>query len=473
MEHATDTAPAAPERAEPPRRWRSLAERRADAARARIDEQRARLQAERERLETEAEHARLRALLDEQTTTAATKRRNHRRTLRQRVSLAVVLAAANVGVNGAAVLGQILALMYGLKWEWWQAVPLAVVVESVAVNVGYLAHDKMIKGFSAYGLRLLSYAIGVGVGVFNYSHNSGLSQTEDFAGVFGAASVLSPVLWQIYSQWRHWETMREQGLLEQRPLRFPLLRWVIPSLRSETWAAFKHGVAEDIRSPQVALAEIRAMSATDAAWRGIGDVRAGLVDVQGNVLTVAELVIAEMDARDAVNTSAPIEAPPIVTREITQAVTELVTAEAAPGNDEVNTSATIECTPEPSAADLTPVTGAVTSDAADADDDEQDSDRVRPDEQDNRNAEKWIRGCIRNGRTPTYGDVAERYKFSRGWARLRVQAARAEMTTKGYRFLPGNVVQAPTKSVTANGSRSEHSEDIEMTTIGSAGGDER
>ncbi|WP_326646030.1 DUF2637 domain-containing protein [Streptosporangium sp. NBC_01755] len=469
MEHATDTAPAAPERAEPSRRlWRSRAERRADAARARIDEQRARQQAERERLETESEHARLRAQLDEQTTTAAAKRRDQRRTLRQRISLAVVLAAANIGVNAAAVLGQILALMYGLDWKWWQAVPLAVVVESVAVNVGYLAHDKMIKGFSAYGLRLLSYAIGVGVGLFNYSHNSGLTETKEFAGVFGAASVLSPVLWQIYSQWRHWESMREQGLLEQRPLRFPLLRWVIPSLRAETWAAFKYGVAEDIRSPQVALAEIRAMSAMDAAWRGLGDARDGLIRAQGDVLTVTQLVIADLEAaRDAVNTSATIGAPAIVAREVTQAVTGPVTVEVAPANDAVNTSATIECSPEVPASDPAPVTAAVTSDAGD---DDPDSDRDRPDEQDNRDAEKWIRACIRKGRTPTYGDVVERYKFSRGWARLRVQAARAEMTAKGYRFLPANVVQSPAEPVTANGSRSVHAEDIDMTAVGSAGG---
>ncbi|MER5420294.1 hypothetical protein [Streptosporangium roseum] len=464
MENATDMAPAAPERAEPSRRlWRSRAERRADAARARIDEQRARQQAERERLETESEHAKLRAELAEQSDTAAAKRRAQRRTLRQRVSLAVVLAAANIGVNAAAVLGQILALMYGLDWEWWQAVPLAVVVESVAVNVGYLAHDKMIKGFSAYGLRLLSYAIGVGVGIFNYSHNSGLTETQDFAGVFGAASVLSPVLWQIYSQWRHWETMREQGLLEQRPLRFPLLRWVIPSLRAETWAAFKYGVAEDIRSPQVALAEIRAMSATDAARQGLGDVRARLVRAQGDALAVAQLVIADLEStRDAVNSSATIGAPAIAAREVTQAVTGPVTVEVAPANDAVNTSATIECSPEAPASDPAPATAVVTSDAGD---DDPESDRDRPDEQDNRVAEKWIRGCMRAGRIPRQRDIAAKYGFSNGWAALRVKAARAELSAKGYRFLPGNVVQSPTELTTVNGSQSVHADAVPMTAV--------
>lgn len=244
MDHLKDAPEDAPaERGDGPRRlWRSRAERKADAARARIDEQRARRQAERERLDAESERVRLRAQIAEQSDQAAEMRRAQRRGVRQRISLAVVLAAANVGVNGAAVLGQVLGLTYGLGWEWWQAAPLAAVVESVSVNVGYFAHDKMIKGYNAWGLRLLSYGIGIGVGVFNYSHNEGLAETGEFAGVFGAASVLSPVLWQIYSQWRHWETMRAQGLLETRPLRFPLLRWIIPSLRTETWTAFKHEI---------------------------------------------------------------------------------------------------------------------------------------------------------------------------------------------------------------------------------------
>jgi hypothetical protein len=77
------------------------------------------------------------------------------------------------------------------RWEWWQAVPIALVVESVAVNVGYFAHDKQIKGYSALGLRLLSYGIGAGVGAFNFTHNAAHAVTADFAGVFGAASLLS------------------------------------------------------------------------------------------------------------------------------------------------------------------------------------------------------------------------------------------------------------------------------------------
>jgi len=410
MEHATETAPAAPQRAEPSRRlWRSRAERRADAARALIDEQRARQQAERERLAAEAEHAQLRAQLDEQATTVAAKRRDQRRTLRQRVSLAVVLAAANIGVNGAAVLGQILALMYGLGWEWWQAVPLAVVVESVAVNVGYLAHDKMIKGFSAYGLRLLSYAIGVGVGVFNYSHNSGLAQTGEFAGVFGAASVLSPVLWQIYSQWRHWESMREQGLLEQRPLRFPLLRWVIPSLRAETWAAFKHGVAEDIRSPHVALAEVRAGNAAGNAERALRVAQQTLIAVQSEALQLS------LTHLTAVGVSLPAEDP---ARERLARLARRfhpIIPPFPPGQFLTDSGPTDE-----SEEETTPETGEETR---------------RPSEQDNDAARAWVKHSITRRKTvPSAQAVADEFRFSKKWGWERVNEAKKELAAKGWIF---------------------------------------
>lgn len=76
-----------------------------------------------------------------------------------------------------------------------------------------------------------------------------------------------------------------------------------------------------------------------------------------------------------------------------------------------------------------------------------DSSRDRPDEQDNRTAEKWIRERIRGGRVPTYEEVAKKYDFSRTWARNRVLAARDQMTARGYRFRPGNVVVAPLEEV--------------------------
>ncbi|MEV6865417.1 hypothetical protein AB0M44_30975 [Streptosporangium subroseum] len=254
MENATaDDAPAAPARRA---LWRTAAERHADradatvrAAQADIEAQRARDQRKMEQLEAEREHLKIQAELaaarKQLEDKATVERKTKSAALRKKISLAVVLAFANIGVNAAAVLGQVLALVLGLGWQWWAAVPLALVVESVAINVGYFAHDKLIKGYSAVWLRLLSYGIGAGVGWFNYEHNKALAETADFAGVFGVCSLLSPVLWQIYSQWRHWDQMRLQGLLEERALRFTWPRKLLWA--GETFFIYRRAVRHNVR----------------------------------------------------------------------------------------------------------------------------------------------------------------------------------------------------------------------------------
>jgi hypothetical protein len=253
------TPPAVDEPRTPLLVFRSKSERLAAKARARaeaaqyaIEEQRARDQIALERLEAEREMAKVRDELAAQAKRQQDEAAEERRTFRQRISRGVVLATANVGVNAVAVLGQVLALVLGLGWEWWAAVPLALVVESVAVNVGYIAHDKLINGYSAGWLRMLSYGIGAAVGWFNYEHNRGkdpngvVLATEDYAVVFGAASVLSPVLWQIYSQWKHWQQLRDADLLDARAPKFARSRWMLWLF--ETFfiyrRAVRHGVSD-------------------------------------------------------------------------------------------------------------------------------------------------------------------------------------------------------------------------------------
>ena len=237
-------------------RLAAKARARAEAAQYAIEEQRARDQVALERLEAEREMAKVRDELTAQAKKQQDEAAAERSTFRQRISRAVVLATANVGVNAVAVLGQVLALTLGLGWHWWAAVPLALVVESVAVNVGYIAHDKLINGYSAGWLRMLSYGIGAAVGWFNYEHNTGTITnaagievplpTADYAIVFGAASVLSPVLWQIYSQWKHWQQLRDADLLDSRPPKFARARWILWLFETFyiTRHAVRHGVSD-------------------------------------------------------------------------------------------------------------------------------------------------------------------------------------------------------------------------------------
>ncbi|MEU6710045.1 hypothetical protein ABZ897_01085 [Nonomuraea sp. NPDC046802] len=426
---ATTEAATAPEARKPLQLFRSKAEREADKARARavaakaaIEEQRARDQIALERLEAEREMTKVRNELAENAKQKQDKAAADRRTFRQRISRAVVLASANVGVNAVAVLGQVLALTLGLGWDWWAAVPLALVVESVAVNVGYIAHDKLINGYSAGWLRFLSYGIGAAVGWFNYDHNSGTTvaangveatvPTADYAVVFGAASVLSPVLWQIYSQWKHWQQLREQGLLEARAPKFAKLRWIIPSLRGETWQAFKVAIAEGIQTPEVAIAEVRSRTAAGTAQELARQAREALVATQADALRLALAQLAavfhDLDGEDPKGAEARKSIAAFVARfqpfipplELTPPVPE------DPENPD-----DLEPDPEPA------------------------KNPRRPSDEDNRKTVQRIIRTIRAGKpVPAKAEVAGWRGFSPKWGWDRVQDAKSELVSEGWTF---------------------------------------
>lgn len=84
-------------------------------------------------------------------------------------------------------------------------------------------------------------------------------------------------------------------------------------------------------------------------------------------------------------------------------------------------------------------------------DGDQDGDRERPDDQDNSEAEEWIRRQCRGrngvGRRPTKTDVAKRFGFSETWGLTRVQNVQKQMTAQGYTFESDRAVYAPTRSV--------------------------
>ncbi|GAA0935113.1 DUF2637 domain-containing protein [Nonomuraea longicatena] len=248
-------------------RERTLAE---DTARRELAEQAAAERAQARR-EAERRHAERRA---------ASRQRWARR------GFHATLATGIVGVNAAAVLGQVLALVLVSGWPWWAALPLAIVVEAIANIVGYFSHDKTVKGYSAPLLRLLSLAIAAAIGWFNWQHNLDHPLTSGYAIVFGCASLFSPVLWQLYSGWRRWDAQREQDLLVRQQPTFGAWRWVIPSLRDETWAAFKIAVAEGITTRDEALARVRIEELRQQA-------QAAVVTTHGHAL---ELALAQLAA---------------------------------------------------------------------------------------------------------------------------------------------------------------------------------
>lgn len=457
------SAPAVP--ANPRRRlWRTRAERAADkasaealAARAGIEAQRAHDQREMERLEAQREHLKLKAelaaehkRLDDE---ATVERKSKSAALRKKISLAVVLAFANVGVNAAAILGQVLALVLGLGWPWWAAVPLALVVESVAINVGYFAHDKLIKGYSAVWLRLLSYGIGAGVGWFNYEHNQALEATGDFAGVFGGASLLSPVLWQIYSQWRHWEDMRTQGLLEERALRFPWPRRILWA--GETFyiyrRAVRHGVQDVAEADRRFRPDYERMRRTKKRPTP-ADMPADVASLTGALNRYTETRIRPGEPLGPVALDDHSATAPATGRDVEPPLSGLGRM-VRPGNPRpVGYLVAFELPARPVAQPFGdrlalppfigtlsvdegfPVVEPVADQGADATDSRPVADRKRPTEQDRKRAVRFYINRAKKLNPPSKRDLADWTGFSETWALDRMQEGRQIMAEEGWTF---------------------------------------
>jgi hypothetical protein len=154
---------------------------------------------------------------------------------------------------------------------------------------------------------------------------------------------------------------------------------------------------------------------------------------------------AYIAGRDAI---APTTAPTMpVTSAVTSPAADVTTNGTAHGRDDVGQHAQLVV--------IDSVTNRVTADASDSDetgdsDRDSDGDRKRPDEQDNREAEEWIRRRCRGrngvGRKPTQTDVNNAFGFSPGWARNRISEVQSRMLSQGYRFEPDGTVYAPTRS---------------------------
>lgn len=299
----------------------------------------------------------------------------------------LVLVAAIVGVNAVAVLGQVEAFK-GFDWPLIQAIAVAAVVESIAIYVGWHAHVALVEGDSVMRLRLTSYAIAAGVGALNYHHYAPDWVPSEKAIMFGFASLLSPWLWAMHSRHQHRAQLRAAGLIDPRAPKFSALRWLL--WRRETWAALRWAVRHGEQSPSAAILGVQLEQATAEATALAAGARADVVRAQ------AALIAAQ---------SAALEVAGKV---------KLPVSSADRGGDSSG-------------------------------------DRDRPDEQDNRDCERWIRASMRRGRLPKLSEVRERYPYSHGWAQARVRAVRDEMTAKGWRVLPGNKVLPPADTTGGRG----------------------
>lgn len=244
------------------------------AAAARAEDQRRRLAAQFARDQAAADReeqrhaARERAQAEKRRRKAQAKVRARRRAR----ALALLGTARTVGplllVNGAAVGGQLAYAYDQTPAEWHAAARVAVAVgvaaaaESVALYVGWHAHDALLAGArtTAARLRRASYAIALVMAAVNYSHFAdGLLEPTALAVILGVLSSLSPWLWGLHTRRQQHVQLLREDLVDETGATFdPARRRAFP-LRS--WLARRWSIDHHVRDPR-------------AAWEGYREHRA-------------------------------------------------------------------------------------------------------------------------------------------------------------------------------------------------------
>jgi Protein of unknown function (DUF2637) len=168
------------------------------------------------------------------------------------ISAAELTAIPVIGVNLVAFYGQYTYFRGLDSIPFLMQVNMAASLESVAVYLAWQAHQARLKRDSALRLRLGAYLAGLGIGALNYWHwcAPGWKPTP-LAVVFALASVISPVLWGVYSNRVSRDDLKADNLIEDHALRLGFTRWFwwtrrcIGVQRLAAW--------EGINSPAVAI----------------------------------------------------------------------------------------------------------------------------------------------------------------------------------------------------------------------------
>ena len=239
-----------------------LAELRAVQTRAEVEHARELAELRREQAETDrverqrAERERERAEKHRRKAAAKAKARRLRRLHRWAAT------ARTVGplliVNAATVGGQ-LSYVYDETPGHWMAparvavaVGVATAAESVALYVGWHAHDALLAKAhtTAARLRRASYAIAGTMALVNYSHFAGDSLTDPtaLAVILGVLSSLSPWLWGLHTRRAQHVQLLREDLVDETGAQFdPARRRAFP-LRS--WAARRWSIDHNVRDPR-------------------------------------------------------------------------------------------------------------------------------------------------------------------------------------------------------------------------------
>lgn len=279
-------------------RRRSAAEM-ADAAR--VEDERRRLDDKFARDKATADRATRRQLEREQERAdrKRAKAKAKARARRRRRIAALAVSARTVGplliVNAATVGGQ-LAYVYDETDPTWPAavrvaiaIGVATAAESVALYVGWHAHDALLA--KAYGtaawLRRASYGIALIMATVNYSHFAdSLLEPTALAVILGVLSSLSPWLWGLHTRRAQHVQLLREDLVDETGAQFdPARRRAFP-IRS--WQARRWSIDHNVRDPKAAWAGYKAWAEArrasvrpgrlGAAWFALRGLPAGVAD---------------------------------------------------------------------------------------------------------------------------------------------------------------------------------------------------
>ncbi|MEU4781868.1 hypothetical protein [Micromonospora sp. NPDC023633] len=214
------------------------------------------------------------------------------RARRRARALALLGTARTVGplllVNGAAVGGQLAYAYDQTPAEWNPAARVAVAIgvaaaaESVALYVGWHAHDALLAGArtTAARLRRASYAIAAVMAVVNYSHFAdSLTDPTALAVILGVLSSLSPWLWGLHTRRaQHVQLLRDELVDATGAIFDPARRRAFPirSLMARRWSIDHH-----VRDPRAAWEGYRQHRTERRAARPSGRLRAAWAALLG------------------------------------------------------------------------------------------------------------------------------------------------------------------------------------------------
>lgn len=165
-------------------------------------------------------------------------------------------------VNAAAIYGQVAFFYEKVAPATW-AVPgkvalallIAAAIESVAVYVGWHAHDALLQKATATAARLrrASYLIAAFVGLINYWHfTTGYSLIAPTAAsfAFGLLSLISPWLWGLHTRRAQHKQLTRDGAIDQTGATFSSERIRLFPYRS--FMARRWSVDNYVTDPQAA-----------------------------------------------------------------------------------------------------------------------------------------------------------------------------------------------------------------------------